>query len=198
MADLTALLEREASAEIDAIVSEARERASEVVARAQQEADALKAARERAAAAQRAATLVRAESAARLKASALTLRAQHEAIESVFEAAGERLTQLVADANAYEPVLTSMLDEAVAALGAEAVEGVIVAKSDVSLASKIVKAAALDAKVEAGDVSGGVRVTTGRGSSVENTLASRLRALREELSAPVAQTLFGEDEDAEG
>lgn len=194
MADLTALLEREASAEIDAILSEARERASEIVAQAESEAESLRATRERAAASQREATLVRAQSAAQLQASALTLRAQHEAVESVFAAVAERLEALASDRSAYEPVLTGLLAEAVQAVGADAVAGIEVAKGDVALATKIAKAAGIEATVVAGDVSGGVRVRTRRGASVENTLSARLEALRSELASSVAQTLFADAE----
>jgi len=198
VADLTALLEREASAEIDAILSEARSRASEIVAQAQSEAEALEANRRRSLAAQREAILVRAQSAAQLQAAALTLRAQHEAVESVFAAVNDRLGALTADAKAYEPVLTTLLQEAVAAVGASSVAGIEVAKGDVALVTKIAKAAGIDTTVTAGDVSGGVRVRTTRGSSVENTLGARLEALRGELAASVAATLFGDAGDAEG
>ncbi len=193
MADLTALLEREASAEIDAILSEARERASAIVAQAESEAESLQAARARAAAAQREATLVRAQSSAQLQAAALTLRAQHAAVEAVFDAAGERLAALVADPKAYEPVLTSLLLEAVEALGAEAIHEVEVAERDVALVTKIAKAAGLSATIKAGPVGGGVRVGTRRGSSIENTLEARLEAVRGELASTVARILFAVD-----
>ena len=49
MSDLAALLDKEAGAEITAILSEARDRASEIVAAAQAEAETLLASRERAA-----------------------------------------------------------------------------------------------------------------------------------------------------
>ncbi|TVR93133.1 MAG: V-type ATP synthase subunit E [Trueperaceae bacterium] len=187
------MLEREASAEIDAILSEARERASEIVAQAEAETESIKTTRARATAAQREATLVRARSAAQLQAAALKLRARHEAVESVFEAADARLADLASDAKAYEPVLTTLLQEAVAALGADAVSEVQVAKADVALATKIAKAAGLDVKVVAGPVNGGVRVLTARGSSVENTLHARLAALRGELASSVAHSLFATD-----
>jgi vacuolar-type H+-ATPase subunit E/Vma4 len=193
VAELTALLEREASAEIDAILSEARARASELVAKAETEAEALHAARARAAAAQREAMAVRSQSAAQLQAAALTLRAQHAAVESVFALAEERLAALAADAKAYEPVLTSLLQEAVDAVGRDGIERIEVAERDVSLARKIAKAAGLGATVEAGQVEGGVRVRTRHGSSLENTLATRLEALRGELAASVARTLFRDD-----
>jgi V/A-type H+-transporting ATPase subunit E len=193
VADLTALLEREASAEIDAILSEARERASEIVAQAEAEAESLKATRARAAAGQSEAILVRARSAAQLQATARTLRAQHEAVEAVFDATSERLDALAADAKAYEPVLTTLLQEAVAALGADSVAEVQVAEHDVALATKIAKASGLDVAVTAGSVRGGVRVMTKRGSSVENTLGARLDAVRSELASSVARTLFAAD-----
>ena len=193
MADLTALLEREASAEIDAILSEARARASEIVAQAESEAETLSATRARSSAAQREATLVRAQSAAQLQAAALTLRAQHAAVESVFDGASERLAALAADPKAYEPVLTSLLQEAVDALGADAVHEVVVAERDVKLATKIAKAVGLAATVVSGPVSGGVRVSSRRGSSIENTLQTRLDALRGELASSVARSLFDDD-----
>ena len=136
---------------------------------------------------------MRARSAAQLQAAARTLRARHAAVESVFDAAAARLADLVSDAKAYEPVLTTLLQEAVEALGADAVAEVQVAKGDVALATKIAKAAGLDAKVVAGPVNGGGRVLTTRGSSVENTLHARLDALRGDLASSVARSLFATD-----
>ncbi len=60
MANLAALLEKEAGAEIEAMLSEARTRASEIVANAKSEAESILAQRERSAKTQHEATLVRA------------------------------------------------------------------------------------------------------------------------------------------
>ncbi|HEV2126581.1 MAG TPA: V-type ATP synthase subunit E, partial [Chloroflexota bacterium] len=62
MANLSALLDKEASLEIEAILSEARERASEIVAKAREEADTVVAQQERVARTQYDAALVRSRS----------------------------------------------------------------------------------------------------------------------------------------
>jgi vacuolar-type H+-ATPase subunit E/Vma4 len=192
VSDLTALLEHEASAEIEAILSEARQRASEMVAAARSEAEASAVARERAAAMQREALAVRAQSAAQLEASALKLRAQHEAVEEVFALAQERIEALQQDPKAYERVLGGLLAEALAALRGEAPTEIVVAERDLKLATALAAAQGVTAPVVAGGVAGGVRVRTGRGSSIENTLHGRLGMLRGELASQVTEVLFGE------
>lgn len=194
MSDLSALLEREASAEIEAILTEARERASAVVAEARSEAEQLLATRRRAAEAQREAALVRARSAAQLEASALRLQAQHAALEGVFTAARERMGALAGDAKAYRAVLGRLLQEAVDDVGATEVARVTAATSDLATVRTLVKAAGLEVPVEASDdVALGVRVVSRRHSTVENTLDARLAALAGELAADVSRTLFAAD-----
>jgi vacuolar-type H+-ATPase subunit E/Vma4 len=192
VSDLTALLEHEASAEIEAILSEARQRASDVVATARSEAEAAAATRARAAAMQREALGVRAQSAAQLEASALKLRAQHEAVEHVFDLAQARIEALERDPEAYERVLGGLLAEALGALGGEPPTEIVVAERDVALATALAAKHGAQVPVSAGAVSGGVRVRTGRGSSIENTLHGRLATLRGELASQVTEVLFGE------
>ncbi len=192
MSDLTALLEHEASAEIEAILSEARERASELVASARAEAEASAEARERATAVQREALRLRAQSAAQLEASALKLRAQHEAVEAAYALAQERIEALQQDLTTYERVLGDLLAEALAALRTETPTEIVVAERDLKLVSALAKAQGVSVPVVAGDVAGGVRVRTGRGSSIENTLHGRLGMLRGELASQVTEVLFGE------
>jgi vacuolar-type H+-ATPase subunit E/Vma4 len=192
VSDLTALLEHEASAEIDAILAEARERASAIVAEATAQAEAEAAATERASASQCEALRVRAQSAAHLEASALRLRAQHEAVESVFAAALDRIDALSRDAGAFGPVLSKLMAEAVAAVGGDAPSEIAVSERDVALALDLAKRSGITAPVVAGDVHGGVRVRSGRGASVENSLHARLAALRDELASQVTKSLFGE------
>lgn len=196
MSDLTALLEHEASAEIDAILGEARERREEILERARSEAEADRAARERAAAMSREALRVRSRSAAQLEASALKLRAQHEEVEAVFAAALERLSALRDDDDTYREVLGKLLEEALASLGGSAATEIVVAADDRKLATALAKEQGVEAKVVAGDLEGGVRVRTGRGSSVENTLRGRLDALRDDLASRVSEALFGETTEA--
>ncbi len=191
MADLSTLLEKEASAEIEAILSEARSRASEILAEARSEADALVSARERAAKAQREAALVRARSAAQLEASSLRLRAQHDGVQGVFGAVRDKLDALVEDQGAYAPVFAKLLAQALEGVGGQGVEAVQVAASDRAMAEKAVRDAGVDAPVEtADDIRGGVRLRTRSRSIVENTLFGRLEALRGELASEVSQALF--------
>lgn len=193
MSDLSALLDREASAEIETLLSEARSRASEIVAEANAEAEQILAQKRRAAQSQREATLVRAQSSAQLEASALKLRAQHAAVEGVFEAARARLNDIAADPAAYRAVLGALLEEAVSAVGAADVVAVHAAPQDVPLVTKLASTLAPQATVAADpDVALGVRVTTSRHSTIENTLTQRLSALEGELAAHVSGVLFGQ------
>jgi V/A-type H+/Na+-transporting ATPase subunit E len=191
MANLAALLEKEASAEIEALLSEARKRASEIVASAKAEADSIVAQREQSSRAQYEATLVRAKSAAQLEASSLKLRAQHGAVENVLAAAKAQLDALVKDKN-YEGVFQKLLKEALEAVGGNTanVSAVIVNSSDKALAEKIAATLGLQGKVKTDDsVKGGVKLATGT-NTIENTLYGRLAALRDELASAVSSILF--------
>jgi len=191
MSDLSALLDREAGAEIEAIVAEARERASALAAKAQAEAEQLLAQRQRAAELGREATLVRAHSAAQLEASALKLRAQHAAVEGVFDLARTRLTSLSGDPARYAGVLAKLLGEAVEAVGPADVAAIQTAPADVATVVGEVARLGLQAPVEAdGALAQGVRVVSKRRSAVENTLSTRLSALEGELAADVSRALF--------
>ncbi len=131
MANLAALLEKEAGAEVEAVLSEARQRASEIVAKAEDDAKTMTAQRERTSQTQSEAARVRAASSAQLEASSMKLRAQHSVVEGVFEAAETELRTLQKDDKRYTPVFSSLLDEAVDALGGKAeVAKVIVNPAD--------------------------------------------------------------------
>lgn len=193
MSDLSALLDREASAEIEALLSEARERASEIAAQATAEAEQLVAQRRRMADGERDATMVRAQSAARLEAAALKLRAQHAAVEAVFDAARTKLDGIAGDAERYGSVLATLLGEVVDSVGAAEVTAVLAAAADVPTVTAAAKQLGLEAPVRADDgVQGGVRVVTKSGASVENTLVRRLEALEGELASRVSEVLFAE------
>lgn len=191
MAHLAALLEREASAEIEAILSEARARASEIVAKAEDDAKAMTAQRERLSQTQGEAARVRARSAAQLEASSLRLRAQHAMVEEVFETADAELRSLVKDDKRYAPVLTALLSEAVDALGGkDNVSKIIVNPADAARAKEAAKAYGLEGKVETSEaVAGGVKVKAVSNVTVENSLFDRLQAAREELASEVSRLL---------
>lgn len=191
MANLAALLEREASAEIETILSEARARASEIVAKAEDDAKAMTAQRERLSQTQGEAARVRARSAAQLEASSLRLRAQHGVVEGVFEAAEAELRALTKDDKRYTPMLATLLDEAVAALGGQdQVAKIAVNPADEKRAKEAAKKHGLDGKVETdGAVEGGVRVKATSNVTVENSLFDRLQAARDDLASEVSRLL---------
>ncbi len=192
MADLAALLDKEASAEIESIHSEAQERASEIVAEAEEDAEQLVAKRERAAKQQRDAALVRARSSAELEAASMRLKAQQEAIESVFDEARDRIDAVVSDDSKYTPVFKTLLQQAVAGLDNPKDMTVVVNPDETSVAKKVVDALDLDVEVSTdAQLHGGVRLKAAKGSnSIENTLAGRLDALRDELASEVSEVLL--------
>jgi len=192
VSDLAALLEKEASTEIESILSEARSRASEVVADAHQEAETLLSARQRQATAQRNAALTRARSSAQLEASSLQLRAQHDGVEAAFQQARVRLEALVADADAYPAVLKKLLEEAVEGLEANEVQAIVVHPDERGFAESAAKELSLAAGVETHDgIRGGVRLRLKGNNTIENSLYERLEVLRAELASEVSEVLFG-------
>jgi len=191
--DLAALLDKEASAEVEAVLSEARERASEIVAAAKDEGDTLLAQRRRQAESQRAATVVRARSSAQLEAASVKLRAQHEGVETVFAAAREEIDAVVKDAKRYAPVFKALLQEAAAGVPADRIAAVIVHPREKRVAEAAVKELGIAAPVEAReDVRTGVRLRVGTNNLIENSLLERLDALRSELASEVSAALFGD------
>lgn len=192
MADLAALLEREASAEIEALLGGARERASEIVAEAEREAASLIANRERQAEAQRQAALVRARSSAQLEAASMRLNAQQDAIQTAFRQAESQIEALRGDASRYPAVLAALLKEATEGLRG-APDTVVVHPSDEAAARQAMQEAGVSAELRTDpDTVGGVRVVSGR-ISVENTLPVRLDALRDELASEVAAALSSKE-----
>ncbi len=191
MANLAALLEKEAGAEVESILSEARQRASEIVAKAEDDAKTMTAQRERTSQTQSEAARVRAASSAQLEASSMKLRAQHTVVEGVFEAAETELRTLQKDDKRYTPVFSSLLDEAVDALGGKAeVAKVIVNPADEKRAKEAAKKYGLESEIETdAAVEGGVKLKARSNVTIENSLFDRLRSAREELASEVSKLL---------
>lgn len=191
MTHLAALLEREAGAEIEAILSEAQQRASEIIAQAEEEAKAIATQRERQSQSQAEAAKVRARSAAQLEASSLKLRAQHGMVEKVFEAVEADIRSLLSDGSRYAPILATLLQEAVEALGGkDNVSSIAVNPADEGAAKEAAKAHGLEDKVRADDtVQGGVKVKATSNVTIENSLFDRLQTAREELASEVSKRL---------
>ncbi len=194
MSDLAALLDKQAGAEITAILSEAQERASEITAAAQAEADAHVAAQERSARAQAEAALVRARSAAQLEAASVRLRSQHQAVEAVFDAVRAEFTR-IASSDAWSGHLNKLLKGAAAAATSAGgkVASIKVNPSDIEAAKAAASELGLAAPVEAdANVRLGVRVEVGETNVViENSLVERLQSAHDDLAAEVSRLLSG-------
>lgn len=208
MANLSALLEKEAGAEIESILSEARERASEIKSQAEEEAESIRAQRERAASSQSEAIKVRGRSSAQLEASSMRLKAQHRAVESVFDQVEQDLRDLTQDDKRYKPILTSLLDEVVESLGgSDNISKLYVNPDDQKHIGDAAKKHNLGNKIETDEsVEGGVKVRSTKASAtVENSLFDRLEAAKDDLASEVSKALFSDgssnsssDNDTEG
>ncbi len=186
MSNLAALLEKEAGAEIEGIISEAKKTASELIAKAEEEAKSIIALKERNLKSQREAELVRAKSSAQLEASSMRLKARNGGVEAVFDNAKKTLSQLT-KSEKYKAIFNSLYQEAANVVGE--VAEVIVNPNDVPLVSD------KDVKIITDEsLTGGIKLK-GQGSSVvvENSLFSRLEAIKEDLASLVSKTLFGDE-----
>jgi len=189
--ELIQLLEREAEAERERILAEARERADRIRNEAEAQATALVEAQRRRIASEVEAARVRAQSAATLRATSLILEAKDEQIDRVFELAQTELERISHDPTRYPAILRRLLQEAV-----EGFEGRVVvecAESDVAAVEAIARELGIEADVRPSpDVGGGVRVRSEDGRFVvENTLTSRLARARQALLSEVAEILWG-------
>ena len=192
MAKLAALLDKEASAEIDAILSEARSRASEIKAAAEEEAKNTLAQREKLLAQQHEAALVRARSAAQLEAASMRLRAQHEAVESVFAQVRRDIAALVKDKKRYRPVLAELIKGAAEGVGTAGDLIVTVHPDEAGVAEAALTDLGYTAKVETDSgIEAGARLRAkGANVTLENTLYGRLEALTGELASEVSRVLL--------
>ncbi len=189
--ELVAILEKEAAAEIEQVLADARTQAERLVVQATEEAQTYLAAQGQRLDAERKAAQVKAQSAAQVKASALILQAKDQAIAEVFAAAEAELFRVQQDRGRYAAVLRGLIREAAGGLtGRITVE---VNPRDLDLARQAVKELKLDAEVRpADDVSGGARLVSDDGRFiVENTLASRVERVKALLVPEIAALLWG-------
>ncbi len=191
--ELIDLLEREAEAERQRLLAEARQRADQVRQQAEAEAQALLDAQRRRVAAAVEAARVRARGVARLRATSAVLEAKDAVLEEVFRRAQEELARVSQDPARYGSLLRGLLREAAEGFGGPVV--VECAEQDV----RAVEAAARELGIPVVQVRpdsqlrGGVRVLSEDGRFVvENTLASRLERARQMLLGEVADILWRE------
>jgi vacuolar-type H+-ATPase subunit E/Vma4 len=188
--ELVTILEKEANAEIERILTEARGQAERLIAQANQETQAYLTEQRHRIDAERKAALVKADSAAQVRASALVLQAKDQAIAEVFATAGAELSRLQQDKSRYGAILRGLIREASGALSGRVT--VQVNPKDLDLVKQAVKDLKLGAEVKPGDdVSGGVRLVSGDGRFVvENTLVSRVERVRSLIAPEIAAQLW--------
>ena len=190
MADLATLLESEANAEVEAILSEARSKADVIVQNANEQAKSLLDSRRRTLEAELVAAQVRAKSAADLDAASQRLNANHVATEQSFNQAETELRNFTKSGE-YKNVLEKLIREVQGALSN--ISKLEVHPDDVAVATEAAKNAGLNVAITANsDVETGVRaVAEGGQSSITNTLLGRLGRARDGLLSEVARTLTG-------
>ncbi|MGQ0551538.1 MAG: V-type ATP synthase subunit E [Armatimonadota bacterium] len=194
--ELITLLEREAAAEREKLLAEAREKAEAILAQARREAEELLAAHRARLDAEAKAAVVKAQSTAQLRASSLVLQAKEEEIRRVFALAEAELMRFAGNGQRYPHILEAFIEEALRGLGAEAV--VTVNPSDKDTAEAVLVMMKLGDRVGKvavrtdPSVQGGARISSPEGRfMVTNTLGSRLERARPMLAAEVARTLWG-------
>ncbi len=189
--ELLSLLEKEATAERERVLGEARAQADQMRAAAGAEArHGVEAQRQQQEAMLRT-SRVRAQSTASLQAQALLLETKDQLIADVFRRAEEALDQVVHDRARYTHILERLVAEGVQGFGGRAI--IEAHPDDVDLVRAAVQRQKLDAEVR-GDagVRGGVRLVSGDGRYVVlNMLASRLERARPTLASDIARVLWG-------
>lgn len=188
--DLITLLEREASAEREKVLAEARAQAEAIRAEARREAAALLTSTRARLEAEARAALIKAQSTTHLRAASTVLQAKEAQITRVFSAAEADLARLASDAQRYPAALRLFLEEALAGVHSSAV--VTVNPADQTVVAGLIRLAGRDATVRPDPaLQGGVRVSSSDGRLViTNTLTSRLERARPGLAAQVARVLW--------
>lgn len=188
--ELVALLEREAAAEREQILNDARAQADAIRAEARREAEEYLAATRGRLEAEGRAALVKAQSTAQLRSSALVLQAKEEEITRVFARAQDDLAAFASDAQRYPTVLQAFIEEGLRGTAGHAV--VTVNPADQAAAEALVRTRGWDVTVQADPaVRGGGKISSPGGRFVvTNTLASRLERARPALAAEVAKILW--------
>ncbi len=188
--ELITLLEREAAAEREQVLAEARAQAASLAVEAQRQADETLAAHTEQRAAETKAALVKAQSTAQLRAAALVLRAKEEAIAAVFAGVEAELAKLVGNGQRYPAALRLFIEEALQGFSGRAI--ISVNPADQPVVQAMVKERGWDVALQADpSVQGGARIASPDGRLiVTNTLSSRLDRARPVLSAEVARVLW--------
>jgi vacuolar-type H+-ATPase subunit E/Vma4 len=188
--EIIALLEREAAAEREQILAEARAEADRIRADARRQAEEYLAATRGRLEAEGKAALVKAQSTAQLRASALVLQAKEEELTRVFARAQDDLAAFARDTQRYPAALQAFIEEGLTGISGHAV--VTVNPADQAAAESLARTRGWDVTIQTDPaVRGGGQISSPGGRFVvTNTLASRLERARPALAAEVAKILW--------
>jgi V/A-type H+-transporting ATPase subunit E len=188
MSTLRDILQEEALAEINAILTEADSRAGMLIRQAEKQASDRMAAYRRRAEAEIRAAARRAESAAELTVSTASMQARGEAIALVKKKALDGFEEIARRPN-YGEMLEALAEEAMKRI--EAPTAVVVHPTDKARLSAWATRKGLELRTDPG-LHFGVRIVAHGGQrSVENSLPERLQRAWETLAPGVAQRLWG-------
>ena len=186
--DILKALDEQAQADCDAVVEEAREHAKLIMEEAQRQADQIHDGFVRQV--ERVATSEASKSvnAARLEAKMTVSSVKGDGVSSVFERAGEKLSEL--RSGDYDRLFSALAAEALAGLTGPVT--VHVAPADAARAESAATAAGLSATIDATlETAGGLVIEANDGRVVRrNTLEDRLERSRQLVQADVAKVLF--------
>jgi V/A-type H+-transporting ATPase subunit E len=187
---LIALLEQEATAERERILSEARQRARKIVDDAQAAADEQIESYRRRADAEVETARVRARGTSNLRAASVLLQAKDDTVAAVFASAERELDRTASERDRYERILRGLLAEAAEGFGDQVV--VECAEAELGITQAAARSLGVNAEVLASrDVRRGVRVRSADGRFVvENTLRSRLERAQAVMIAQIADVLW--------
>jgi len=195
MSKLGDILQQEALAEINSILTEADSKATALIREAEKQASERVAAFRKKAEAEFRAAMRRTKSASELSLSTARMEARGEVIALVKKKVLTGLEEIAGKPN-YGEILEALAEEAVKVL--EAPEAVVVHPNDKAKLSAWALQKGLDLRTDAG-LRLGVRIVARGGQrSVENSLPERLKRGWETLAPGVAERLWGEVSDERG
>lgn len=187
--ELLKLIENEAQAERERILSTARQGAKEIHEKALAQADQMREAQDALTRDEESIAIIKAQSAAQLEASALILSAKDRIVSDIFAEAAQKLNSF--SGAPLKKALKSLMVEACSQFGPGMV--VTVRKEDLALAQQISKELKLDARLEADpSVKDGVIVSNpDKTAMVLNRFADRMTRAKPALTSSLAQILWG-------
>lgn len=186
MSKLGDILQEKVLAEIDEILAEAESTSKKIVQQAEDEASTRLVAHRKKNDAELHTAVRRAQSAAELSIATARTRARGQVMEQVRQKALNAIERAPTKSN-YVEVLEALAEEAAESL--EEVQAVAVNPSDAEKLVDWARGNGLELHTDP-DIRFGVKVISGNGKTVENTLPERLNRAWDSLSSAVAKLLW--------